>query len=422
MYRPLSKSLSAITCLFACVATLFLLNPTILLAQNDKVRVYVFAGQSNCNGAGGRIGRYKAVAQDWKSPYVYKMIQNVQSPANDPVSDSNWQKHSYYVPQDLDGDGDLDYEVGTRLSHLRYPFHTIYHADNFERLQHNYAGEYDKAVHPPADPNCPPYPDAFNDNHGANNGFDSFIGAEAHFARKMRSQFPDEDIAIVKVSAGSSSMANWEPTKRLWESYPPGSNERYQARVVLSRDGLTTYPNTQITNTSVYLLFYQHLVPAVRYSIQSLEDEYGVGNVELAGFVWIQGESDLRHYDPALRAPAYITQRGIDYQDTFDRMVHVLRVEHNMDMPFVICLTKGYLDTDWATGSASQRVVNLQAIQKKIADDDDLGEWAYTDNLTIVSEFDEPSNPDQVHWDSESLRVLGARIFNRFMDIENAGQ
>jgi hypothetical protein len=386
---------------------------SLLAAQNNQVKVFVFGGQSNCTGAGGRVARHLVDNQAWRSPYVFKMIRNVRLPKNNPTYDRNWLKRSFYTPQDLDGDGELDYETGTRLSHLMYPFHTLFHPNNSSRLLHNYLEEFDCAVHPPTwDSGCAKYPGAFDDNHANNLGFDGFIGSEVSFAKSMRLEHPNHDIAIVKVSAGSSSIANWEPARRLWKPSPQGMTQ-HQARLHFSRDGGPA--------THDYLLFREHLAPAVKQTLMTLANQYD--QVELAGFVWIQGESDLRHLDPTRRTRGYVNQKAIDYQRILYRMIAYLRREHNRQMPFVIARTTGNPQTDWNGTLKSERLITLQAAQMRVADDDPKGKgtWIDLDDLTMIGEFDEPESNDFHHLDTRSLQLLGHRVYQGFTKISDDG-
>lgn len=393
----LSKSLFSIT---VALSFLFVFDLSLSNAQNKKCRVYIFAGQSNCNGAGGRVARYRANSDDIMTPYVYKMIPNIRDTAFNPAIRTNWQKYSF--------DG-----TNITLSDMKYPFNTLFHPANATRLQANLRGDFNDAVW-----NRDTSPaGTFNDNPGNPNhdGFDSYVGAEVQFARRMRAEYPRDDVAIVKVSAGSSSIANWEPAQRLWGHIPEGP-DRTHYREVHSTD--------RAPSSSDYLLFFRHLIPTLHGGLDALNDQYGDGNVELAGFVWIQGETDLYHMDEDRHSPAYINAKQEDYKNIFNRMVHVLRtldnpnVPANPDMPFAICLTKGFLNGQTPSGIANiDAVLNQQEVQRDIADSDPLGGWVFTDDMRIVSERDEPNSSDPVHWDSESLGLLGLRIFNKFNEI-----
>ena len=94
----LSKSLFSIV---VALSFLFVFDLSLSNAQNKNCRVYIFAGQSNCNGAGGRVDLYPenlGNSADCETPYVYKMIPNVQLPQFDPGVNSNWPRQSAYSP------------------------------------------------------------------------------------------------------------------------------------------------------------------------------------------------------------------------------------------------------------------------------------------------------------------------------------
>lgn len=365
--RQKSAILLSLTILFCCFAE--------DLRAQRKLKIYVFAGQSNCKGAGSKVADFPfnnggLLNKDRQSLYMYKVISNVnpQEPGPDGTFPNN--------PQSIE-----DWKIrNSDIPHWQF-------------WQRYSAGQLDGDF----------FGTAAYVFRGAEN-FDSHIGAEIQFARKMQDFKANNanvsettDIAIVKVAAGSSSIKMWEPAGRL-KGFP---------RLLASRDG---GPHNR------YLLFQDHLVPTIKQAINTWTNSdhaaisYPPENVEVAAFIWMQGESDLRHYfsDPVGAA--------VQYEDSFEEMISTLRSEpqfRNPEMPFLIYLTDGYINRpvnhpDFSgTGGLqvySERATDLRATQVRLANLHD-GYWARSIGSMQVA--------DTVHWDTQSVFSIGIVIFNK---------
>ena len=385
-----------------------ILAPASVEAQRKKLRVYLFAGQSNCTGGGGRVPKYPVDLQGWKSPFIYKMMQDLRarnedgSLANPPDQESTWFKNSGTDGRILNGKR----QIGTRASHLLYPFHTLWRPENGRRLEASLSGDYEAASR--IDYHLGESSDFYfpsSSRIGWRDGFNSFIGPEIEFARLMRIRHPDSEIAIIKVSAGGSSIRHWEPATRFWNPAPNGMS-RHEARKSVS-----------------HLLFYKHLRWVLHYGMQTLRDmpdptfpsRSRYASVELSGFVWIHGESDLHGFD--LNAHQY----GLDYKDSFRRMINALRHWHGRKIPFVISRTKGFLNQDIIQNGnqfqRSDRLLALQITQMELANEDPLGSWIDTDD--IPNQIEDDGSTDRIHFGSAGLTELGLRVFEAFEEIDS---
>lgn len=340
--------------------------------QNKKLRVYVLAGQSNCVGASGLVPCHTVDESDWKTPYVYKMLSSLNDTSNPASNPSSWKNSGH------DGSG----QIGTRISHMLYPFNSLLREENKRRLEANIERRFDDAK----------LVDLKNGETNdfsrgpASFGFNSFVGPEVEFARWMRKHHEQADVAVIKVAVGSSTMNDWEPARRLWIDEPT-SQRQSQRRVELSD-----------------CLFCEHLLPTVNASLETLSRLPGYSKVELAGFVWIQGESDLSQYTNRY-SEAQREQAADDYEQCFEVMVDALRKAHNRQMSFAICLTH---ETEPFVGSKA--VSRLQSVQKRIAERDPLGIWVDTSDVVLV---------DGYHWDTRSIQRIGERSASRLSGVES---
>ncbi len=111
---------------------------------------------------------------------------------------------------------------------------------------------------------------------------------------------------------------------------------------------------------------------------------------EIVGVLWHQGESDCREN-------LYTT-----YQERFEVMMNALRKELNLfDVPFILGGLGDYLKL-----YPMENYVHINTALKKIAKENKLTYFVSAKGLL--------SNPDHLHFDSDSLYEFGIRYFKEF--------
>ena len=290
-------------------------------AQTRTLRVFIFAGQSNAIGAGSTVADFNqydtaANLNQWDSHnlFTYKLLQNMQGPNNPNGNDPN-DPDKWIVSDGIETMDDL-----------------------------------------PVGP--------------LNGSSNALFGSEIQFARETKQDLVDQgltdDVAIIKVAAGSSKISRW------------------------------IYHDPK--------LFYDHLLDHVDKSMMWFDTLPQYDEIRIRGFVWLQGESDVwgavGNEDPNFH---------YYYGLCFNKMLRDLRLEYNEpQLPFVISVIKGRkkLSTE-TTAQWNNYVANLvitRKMQKLLADNDRFGHPLFCETATLT---------DNVHWDYHSHHWFGKIIAHK---------
>ena len=174
-----------------------------------------------------------------------------------------------------------------------------------------------------------------------------YFGPEVTFGRTMADARPDETIALLKYAIGGTDLAVcWNPGE---SDTDPVMGDCYRGWLSTVRDGL-----------------------------EAMEDDY-----EIAGMIWMQGESDAYNLDYAAA-----------YGDNLRHLIDRVREDVSTDeMPFAMgiidCINCPYRDV-------------VRAAQAEVATESEL--------VMAVETEDLPQNIDYIHFDGSGMRTLGERL------------
>lgn len=170
------------------------------------------------------------------------------------------------------------------------------------------------------------------------------FGPEVTFSHDIAAAFPNESVGLIKYAVGATS---------LWEDWKAGASVA------------TSGPQ------------YQGLLQAVQSAIAAL----GPGETpEIAGFVWMQGESDA------------IEGHGTQYSANLTNFIQRLRTDLGLpDLEFAI----GQIHHNWP-GDA----LDVMQAQEAVCAVDPLAHLVYTDDLSTYSR----------HFDAAGQMALGSRF------------
>jgi len=176
------------------------------------------------------------------------------------------------------------------------------------------------------------------------------LGPEISFAHKLAKAFPNDRIAIVKVAFGGMSLA---------DQWKPGSGNVYRRFIVTSKGAVK--------------------------SLKSSGDPY-----EVAGMIWMQGESDAED-----RASAEA------YEANLNELIRLVREELEAPaLPVVIARTSDELlkATQW--NFAYTKIV--QQAQETVAQNDA--------NVYLIRIDDMPTLSDHTHFPPDAYFEIGNRF------------
>ena len=182
-----------------------------------------------------------------------------------------------------------------------------------------------------------------------------YFGPEVTFGRRMADERPDETIALIKYAIGGTDLAVcWNPGA---EASDPSMGDCYSGWLSTVRDGL-----------------------------EAMEDEY-----EVAGMIWMQGESD-----------AYSQDYAAAYADNLRHLIDRVREDVSADeMPFAMgiidCIDCPYREV-------------VRAAQAEVAAESEL--------VMAVETEDLPQNIDNIHFDGSGMRTLGERLAGALLGDE----
>jgi len=184
-----------------------------------------------------------------------------------------------------------------------------------------------------------------------------YFGPEVTFGRSMADARPDETIALIKHAIGGTDLAVcWNPGA---DASDPSMGDCYSGWLSTVRDGLA-----------------------------AMEDDY-----EIAGMIWMQGESD-----------AYNQAYALAYADNIRHLIERVREDVSAaEMPFAM----GIIDCI----DCPYRGV-VRAAQADVA--------AESETVLAVETEDLPQNMDYIHFDGSGMRTLGERLAGALLGAEAA--
>jgi hypothetical protein len=189
---------------------------------------------------------------------------------------------------------------------------------------------------------------------------DPSTGPEVSFGRTVADGMPDREVAVIKYAVGGTPITSWDP------AYP--------------------------------LSLYSELISLVTSATAELQDDGMI--TELAGFIWVQGESDA--YD--------VEEDALAYEARLTALIHAVRGDlAKPNLPVVIARVYPAASYQYADEvRAAQAAVNNGVPYTALVDADDL---------TLTDEF---------HYDANGQNTLGQRLadaylFNLRGDIDGDG-
>ena len=192
-------------------------------------------------------------------------------------------------------------------------------------------------------------------------GFEPSFGPEVSFGKAMAAALPDEDIYIIKHAWGATSLAGgWDPVAGINSGVMTGNNSTLGLQYNL------------FTNT-------------VSLALANL-DNAGL-DYEIAGMLWLQGESDA------------IQARADDaYEANLTAFIAKMRENYGDDLPFII----GRINPQWGGADSGTR-----AAQQSVAEATDGVYWFDTDTVSRT--------PGNVHYDTQGQIELGEAFANTYL-------
>ncbi|MBR4059607.1 MAG: sialate O-acetylesterase [Lachnospiraceae bacterium] len=119
----------------------------------------------------------------------------------------------------------------------------------------------------------------------------------------------------------------------------------------------------------------------------------------IAGVLWHQGEADCE------------PDRYSTYQERFEKMMAAFRRDLELyDVPFLVGGLGDYLK-NYKSNVVSMNYVYVNEALKSISMNNEMTGFVSAEGLT--------SNPDNLHFNSKSLREFGIRYYREFMKLEN---
>jgi uncharacterized repeat protein (TIGR02543 family) len=215
------------------------------------------------------------------------------------------------------------------------------------------------------DDTVPGTPESFSEEWGEMAAEDGDLGPELSFAATLREAYPEERIAIVKVSQSGTGLP-------FWRNPGQGGHDTLMARIDLTRDWL----NAALAKNEI---------PSWQYG----------------GFIWMQGENEANNIVSVAEA----------YESDFADLVDTVRTRTGVaELPVVLGRISIRLDpTADYPGPAQQPQLDLvRAGQVSWAENDANGGWVDTDDLPLI---------DNWHFGSGGQIRLGHRFAGAWFDI-----
>ena len=175
-----------------------------------------------------------------------------------------------------------------------------------------------------------------------------FFGPEVTFGRALADARPDADVVLIKHAIGGTDLAVcWSPGE---DASDPTKGTCYTGWLATVNDALAALS----------------------------------GDYEIAGMVWMQGESD-----------ATVESWASAYEDNLTHLIDRVREDVGAsEMPFAMGLIDCSVHCTWRD--------TVRAAQQSVADSSDL--------VFTVETADLPQNLDSLHFDASGVRTLGTRL------------
>ena len=210
---------------------------------------------------------------------------------------------------------------------------------------------------------------------GAANKYSNRFGVELTFAARIKKQFPERRIAVIKYSRGGTSIAAEAAGDfGCWE---PDFN---------GRNGVNQY---------------DHFLATVRHAFadSDIDDDGTPDRLIPAGIVWMQGESDA-HYTPEIAQ---------EYEANLKRLMDLIRASFRSDdLPVVI----GRISYSQKEPPSWKHGEIVRAAQAAYVESDS--------NAALVGSTDEYGYSDPWHYDSPGYIDLGEQFANAMIKLETA--
>ncbi|MGY5356109.1 sialate O-acetylesterase [Wenyingzhuangia sp. IMCC45467] len=200
------------------------------------------------------------------------------------------------------------------------------------------------------------------------------FGVELSFAQKLQEIYPNQKIALIKYSRGGTSIDTLGNPTGNWDSNYRGKTGKNQ---------------------------YDYFLETVKNAYAQTDiDGDGITDVLVpSGIIWMQGESDAKQEDIALR-----------YYQHLDKLMNLIRAAFRVDdLPVVI----GKISDSWNNdeGKVWKYGEIVQAAQEK---------FALTDkNATIVRDTRYYKYSDRYHYNSEGYIDLGIKFAEALEKLKN---
>lgn len=208
---------------------------------------------------------------------------------------------------------------------------------------------------------------------GKTNTYGKRFGVEVTFARAIRKQFPDRNIAIIKYSRGGTSIA--AGAKGNYGCWEPD---------YMGRNGINQY---------------DHFLATIRhaYADTDIDDDGEADRLIPAGIAWMQGESDAT-------ATVEIANK---YEANLARLMNLIRAAlRTDDLPVVI----GRISYSRKTPPTWKHGEIVRAAQAAYAKNDS--------NAAIVTATDSYGYSDFAHYDSKGYIALGKEFADALAGLE----
>ncbi len=182
------------------------------------------------------------------------------------------------------------------------------------------------------------------------------FGPEISFGHEIVKVFPGEDIRFVKYAAGGTALYDdWSP-------------------VIKGRP---------------YTMFMRNVKEAIA-DLEKSKAKY-----EIAGMLWLQGESDAHE------------NKGADYKKNLtDFIAHVRKEFKTPEMPFIIARVRSHY------GGKTGQAKIVRDAQVKIAESDKNTGWFDTDDLSMRNAG---------HYDAAGLIEIGKRFAKKYQELTKRG-
>jgi hypothetical protein len=226
---------------------------------------------------------------------------------------------------------------------------------------------------------------------------DSTFGPEVTFAQKMHEAMPNKKIYLIKYAHGGTSQGcEWMPMKRshAFNSYGESKCKDFLTATNKPADSMRTYQR------------FLKMAEMGRIALKSRGIEAKVG-----GMLWLQGEGDA----DGRAAYRFLSDT---YKVNLPHFIRTVREDlQEPHMPFVIAKIKcGYSYAEWSDPNDSARPPRAANPLEMVRNTQN--EVTRTEpNVSAFDTMDLQFQADQCHFDTPSMRTIGARFAEKISGI-----